>query len=721
MAIYRKGVDKEGNTIIFVKSLDDKGKPVWTKTEHTEIPKTPISQRRAEHHSDRRMRAEEIYQRIIDGRDPYARQRIEIARNMPFGEKLAVVAGRESDKLLAGAGDIKDWINYSTSITDNQRKEAIQSTLDRRDEQKELDRLYREFEENQGAAVFGAMPVYMTTGLGLGPAARSTTSGIIKGATKAKDATKGFLGRNILKGVDKATKQPGWFGQMARRFKKESIDPRVLKAQGNANHLPDIDPWRQGIGKNIASDTLIGGIEGGLHYDMDVLDGMLASGTGSATGSMFRPFVSNAPNFHSKANQDLIQWGESKGMRFLPGAKTGSNAQQMFEAGIRNDTDWTDAVKRFDRNNDIIMNRQAYKAMGIADDQIDEITPAQLKKHRGQLRDQYNALENETIGKLDYKTLTGFKAKADRLAKSSSKFEADTGREMQAQLKKFSDMYYPQTKNLNRRGRQVRQQYSMFDGKQFQDMHTDLKTKMDSAYKKGNYTMYYGLKEMNDELNNGLKRGLKDKGGDALVKKWQDLNEHWAVTDTVIEKGMNPDLSLNLDKLSAHFMSDDATRMLTETGTENFNDLYKMAKLRFLERRLKGSPLTGHNMHGFTNPERSTMWEAMLKTPAARIVPMVPDIYMELYKRGWPASTGLLNMNNTLGKHLWELPHLTRASAQASQIHPALYHGAVDGINFGIDAGKKGYESLMDLKTWMFGDEETPNYVEDYIEGVLAE
>ena len=96
---------------------------------------------------------------VYETRGPAAYERAAEAQDMGFLEKAPIVAGRETDKLLAGTGDNADF--FASLVGDSG---AYKRTTERAKEQSGLDEVYQELSENAGLADIAGMAPYLVSG-----------------------------------------------------------------------------------------------------------------------------------------------------------------------------------------------------------------------------------------------------------------------------------------------------------------------------------------------------------------------------------------------------------------------------------------------------------------------------------------------------------------------------------------------------------------------------
>jgi len=726
MSDYKVAYDKAGKPVIVRKVKGADGQMQWERTTHKTIEEAekegglleaPTKDTTALEKMDPRQRQHYLrnyginkrYQEELAQRGPEAVQRAIEARQTSIPKAAMIHAGRETDKLLAGGGDVVDWLDYLVSGAEGQEA-AMARTNNRAKEQALNDELFREFEENTGGTKIATTLPYLASGFGAGPASAKLSGRLIKGATDtAKYA--GRQGRGLMtRGVEAAAKQRGPVGSAGKRMKKEWTDPLNRWAMRKKAQVKEVDPYRPDALKHVLGDTGLGAVEGALHYNMNPIEGAIASASGSSIGQVWKPAFTRAPDFYSQPERDLIEWGKDRGMKFLPGTERGMHSAHMFEEGLRSEKAWTDLVHEFDRSNDHVVNRTAYEAMGLKGKDV--ISPKDLTDHMASLKKEFQDLEMKTTGRFDKGRIMDMRHKINRLLKSKSPSDIAAGKEADAMYKEMMSM---STLKRDARGRF---KGASFDGANYQDVRRRISNRMEKAYDNKELDAYNMLKEMRTELDDALARGIDADArvqslGQGKIDKpvtsadWKDINERYAMSKLVQQHGMTPTGQIDLDRLSSHLLTTDAERLIQEQGGR-IVPLQKMAKLRHMTRKLPGNANRTASL--IKNPEKVTPFHAFLKTPMAGAAFFNPisKAYLGAYKKGWPVTSGLAGMNIN-DNRLWNFPKINRAVAMGTQVHP-------DVILGGIDLSKTGYDWTKEKLTGVQEDlDEAEKTVKEYL------
>ena len=603
--------------------------------------------------------------------------------------QIDISAGRELDKLFAGAKELGLNLAGMTGLMDEDK--SFKALKELEDEQQYRDRVYKEFEEaSHPLSAIGGMLPYIASGALAGPMIGKVAS---KAISKIADVPAGAIteGKGLFtKGVDTlANLQPTaingplrWFGQRAQ---KELTGPWAARATARAARPEMIDPYLHGRAGELIGNTLLGAAESGLHYNQNMGQGAISSLLGTAMGQAIKPYVSNMPNFREQNPTEigLLDWGNQQGFRYLPGMETGSRRLQNFEAAMRAPSStFSDPIHRIDAANDIVNNRIAARAIGMPDEVIASgkanFTPEVLREHKATLGKAYDELEAGTIAHFRPGDLRALSDHADKVAKDGT-LDASIGKAVKGYYDKIAAAA-PTRDPLTGRIKAA-----TMGGDNYKEIRRALRRDINDAYTASNTAKAEALKPLLTSVDEAVERGVATKGGTATAADWRELNEKQAMTHLVLDHGMTPLGKYEPFRLLNHLRGSDNERMLLENGGR-INDLYKTAKLEYMDKHQAGSDLAGMGVRGIFNSEKPSIVEKLLMTPAAGYVPILPNAALKLYSEGlgplpagWPAKTGLLNMT---GKNLGNPALYTRALQQAEQPWPALYDTAKDGVNY---------------------------------------
>lgn len=604
----------------------------------------------------RRKSANEIYQKM----------KAEV-QGMSYPEKVMIAAGHETDKLLSGAMDTVDTVRGMFGDSDA----AIRRQQSRAAEQAALDQAYAPFKDNAGIMpqiTGGALP-YVLDSVLLGPQFAKGAGKVLNAADKGVRTaarTTGEAGKTI---IQKLAEQPGMAGKLGVRIQEEWVQPIQKIASRLKNQIPEADPFRPGMAKNILGDITLGGVEGLVHYDNSVADGALASGLGSITGQAVKPMLHRLPSFYNDNEKRLIEWGKDRGYKFLPGMESGHRGHQMFEQDLRGSSSWTDVINQIDRNNDFITNRIAFEQLGVPPGQLKDLNPDVLKKHMDNLSSEYENFVKGTKVRIEPEDLIPIKEQVkllETIDTKSAKKVAATANDYLNKLEELRRTQLPSRDPLT-----GRMQKSAFGGEAYQAFRKDVKSEINQAYEKQNTQLAEALTPILKTIDIGIERGAKDFGGEVGAAQWKDLNERWALSNLLMEEGMDDLGMVRGKKLSTHFMSSDPKRYLMETAGPKMNELFKAAKLEQMTRNQASGGLFDEANGLMHNPGKKSTIENLLSSPMAPAASFtgLPQLSMAMYKRGFPTSTGLLGFD---GSPFMNAPMYTRSIGQASQFYPSV-------------------------------------------------
>lgn len=615
------------------------------------------------------VRANTAYlQRVFKEKGPEAFERAYEAQNMPFFDLAMLSAGREVDKLWAGTKDIGNFLSYVAGDDS-----ALDRSVALSAEQKENDRLYEQVGENEGFGAVGSALPYMITGAFAGPVAQKVTGyGIKKVAEKTAQGVTAARG-GVSGAIESAATKPGLVGSVARKAKREYMDDINRQAMRKSKQFKQEDPYRKDMLRDILAGGALGTVEGGMHYDNNPIEGAMGGILGTSFGKMVESPFRRSPDFWSENERRLVEWAKDKGMKATPGMETGSQRLQTFEKGMRNDSQTIDYFNKFDQNNQKVFNREVANAIGMDNPTGTSFNPAELKAHKDSLSAQYDELADGTTGvfhKQDYRNLL------DTLDQLKQNKSPDSQKAYNV-VKSYVDQINAVSR-VTRHPRTGKFQKSNFDGRDYQRLARSIKTEADSAHSRGDFTTRDALKRLKEQMDKGIESGM----GDATAQEWKDLDRKFALTQMVIDYGVNPLGDVDLHKLTNHLMATDATRTLTEQGGKGIEDLQRLAKVDYMMRNQAGS---GLSTSGFANPKTQTMMQSLLQLPIAGRTKLLPAAYMAMYIRGIPSVRGLGGIipgfKGAVGSGAITIPSTIRALDMGTNYHAGAIQGLSDSIN----------------------------------------
>jgi hypothetical protein len=642
---YRYQTDRDGNVYIERYGVDrDSGEGSWHRQDG-DIPKdrgmsgrkiTPRG-RQAQMRNKRqaKQRAVELHTR-----GEASKLRAQEASEMPWGQAALIHGGREVDKLMAGTAELGDFIsNVATGS-----EEALHRSAARAQEQEEKDRLFKEFDEDSpvGSGLVGASLPYLTTNIAAGPSvvrkAGQMYSGLKKKVGEGAKVAGGAVGREIKRQA--ARPATGRMGRVRQQLAKELesgvVDPATkigarLKAQP-----PIEDFFRKGMVPELGGSTALGALEGGLHYSDTMPTGAMSSVFGTAGGRAISPYLAKGPDYNNPAEREALEWWKDEGYRADPGMDTGRPELQTLHSNLRTDKKYSEAINQVDRANDKVVTDVAGRAAGITPEQMEGLTPDRLSAHMRSLKSEYESLEKASVGKVTREDFA-------QLSQGLADLSQDLTKQQQKKLGEVQEEVF-NLKQLQGRNEKGQWTPATFDGAEYQKQRSRLQVLKDDAYNSkspGSNTLAQAYEQMIRSLDDGMARGVADYGGEASARMWRDLNERYAMSKTLMDKGMDPLGGIDTKKLSSHLMSKDAERTLTGRGG-NIREFQQIARLNELKKRQRGGGLGRENVEkdeAFDSAQETSM----MSTPAAGRVPLWRRAKLAAYMKGYPGKTGYLN------------------------------------------------------------------------------
>jgi hypothetical protein len=603
----------------------------------------------------------------------YAEQKQRV-QDMSLVEKLGTAAKNEMSQLYAGAqdvGDIGQGMIGNLIGNEDMWDEAVSRMRDREYEQEAAAEGRKAFEEVVPWYVRGAggMLPYIADSALLGPK-------FVRGASKGLDlitdalrsgATKVGEGGKTL--VQLAAELPGIAGKPGQYVQREITQPIAREVARFKKQVPMVNPWLKGVPSSILGNTALGALESGLHYNQDMEEGALASAIGATSGELLKPMFHRMPSFYNETEKALVDWAKQQGYRLMPGMETGHRGMQMFENQLRGAESWTDLVNQLDRGNEYITNRLVYDQLGFPKSELGklkEVSPEALRVHMDSLGKEYEDMLAKTKVRIEPSDLDTLKQSVSTLDPGikEDKKVIDTVSQYINSIDKFRANQLPVRDPMT-----GKMQKGTGDPRAFQQLRSSIKSALDQAYDQKNSLMAQNLEPLLKTLDNGVTRGAIDFGGEAAAAQWKDLNERWALSNLIMEEGMNARNMVDLDKLGKHFMSDNPKRYLMENAGPRMSELYKATKFNEIAKNTASGGLFNESGEFLKNPQAKSTFQRFVGTSPAAWVPGLRSAYMDLYARGYPAQWGLLGFS---GKGLAKLPIYTRSYQQATQMYPKI-------------------------------------------------
>jgi len=629
---------------------------------------------------------------LLDTKAPYIHP-VDFWKNNPQ-TKFMINAGRETDQLGYGVKNIGLFLKSVFGSSKQQDAALLEkNAMDVREA--DTDKVYQEMRENQGWGSLGATLPYLGTGAVTGPLSRYIAEQGLKVAGEVVAAPVRATTGRLARGVLQASEATGPIASrtvapIARKIRTDFLDESLRLGQAQARQIPMPSRYRINIAKDIGGGGITGGFEGALHRENDPITGAIAGLTGVSGGKFLElPFL-RAPVFWNEEQKRLADYFESLGGKLTPAGITGSEGMQRFEHGARNAPTVTDVFADIDRHNQKIFNREASAAVGMSNPLGESINPTVLRPHLEALSKDYQSLIPQITGELDIPSVLAI-GNASRNLRGLRSTEGERAyKDVQAYMEQIAAMVRPQ------RAQGGRATGASFDGADYQRIRRTLKAEIDGAYAKGERLRGDSLAPLLRQLDEGVDRGALMYGGTATSEQLRILNERNALSELLMDKGLDINGNFDIDKLGSHFINNDARRYLTESGNPAINRLQMLVKSGHMLENQPGSALgTG----GIRNKPSRGIIGAMVQLPVIRYgMGPLESIATKAYLSGYPSVKGLAGVlprkvwGGVRGNRAFSIPQITRAQEQANKYKTDLITG---GVNFSMNPAKSTKE-LMD-------------------------
>ncbi len=637
-------------------------------------------------------------------------ERVRDVKRMSIPEAALIGAGDELNSLYEGTKNIGDFGLYALSNAATLGMAPYDSALDRMVERKhETDirnQTMQEFNDNTSGSQLSRMIPYMVTGRSLEPAARATVGralgytgevvkdvakkggGLIRGAVR--NAASNPVQKYNIPYLPSPVTNPLSAGRkrLASEIDEAIITPFENTVQTIAKRPKISDPFREGRLKEIGNSAAVGAAEGTMNINEDPFTGAGSSIMGTTMGLIYSPYLSKMPNKNSPEINAIINDAMlNDGYRATPGMRSGQPVLQSKEQGMRSNDKFSLYMKGIDEANDKVFAKKARQAMGMTETGEQGISPSRLNEHLDDLKSVYSDLESRSVGNIDKQQMKDFRSKYTGMVKKDQA---------------IVDHYYDLISNLKHtqnRGAGGKFTGATFNGSDYQDLRSKLKTAKDTASAQNEFERSNALRDLIGILDNGMERGIKHHGDPELVSKWKKANEQYALTQLVIQNGMNPDGSINAQSLGNYLMNTDADRLLRGKGGE-VKQLHDLAKITYVDRIQPGK---GLDKESFTAPDTDKKSFDLLSTPAAAMMPIRTKMMADIYMSGKPSLSGLAGMSRD--NNYWNASKLFRAAEQANDPH-------MDALSWISETGSSGLDWLDEKRKML--NQQRNNFVEKY-------
>ncbi len=535
--------DENGKSRWFVKAPDGKPIEISAGARGMSIPKGN-NNNAVEISNDRSAYAAADRERELQMRGEASRQRAEEAKNTPWHKQAILAAGDETKSLLSGirnfaASDIGDIVKMAAGniILPGQGDRFIRSAEAREKDAIDLEsynknrniekEMFREMREETGLPSIARILPYL--------------------ATSALEApiTAGY--RTGLKAITDITRKN---------------KPISINATGRPTILPEY-----------AGAATLGSIEGSLHDEETAGQGVLSSILGKFGGRQIGNYLEKAPNENSKFDNDLVSRWRKKGYNASPGMRTGNQKEQRNDSVQQSDPRFSGWYDERDRVNDAVLLKEIKNSAGFGKDGIGELntlSPGRINSHIDSLKKEYGLLEANTKGKIPSSEFINIRNLIDRLP------DQDINR-IRKDFVRFTGSNRDESGKLKISDR-------FFDGSGYQNELRRLKDAKARAVAEVNKPLADVYDSMMLSLASGLEGGMKKH----QVERWRDLNERWAMSKLIIDKGLDSTNKIDTRKLLDNISRSDSERLVTGKGgrIRGFHDVVRMKELESQQKTL---------------------------------------------------------------------------------------------------------------------------------------
>lgn len=567
-------------------------------------------------------------QNAID--NPQARANYELGKKATGGEAFGVSAANEIAALgkgVANHGDkyLPDWLSNALHGNDGTPEERMaQRAKDMAAQNATQEGLNL---AHPLASMTGQAVPYVLTDIVGTPA----ISGAVSIGTRAVSplAKAGLRGAELMEKAAAKSASP-----LTQQMGKVVAEPIVTAGKNFMNRAP-LDPEYAKAMAAVARAPVLGAAEGGANYNSTAAQGALNSLGGQIMGTAGGASKLGRANVMlSDSEKAALKSAQREGYRASPGMRTGNVSQQKFEAGLRSEPGFDLYMQNLDQANNAAKARIAGKAMGLDNMDARDFSPEVLGKHMNDLKTQYTALENSTTGKMGMGKVREAGAILKDLQPTANRNTSPQDRARFQTVKSIFDQFKSEIASP-RRGSGGRFEGYEFNGSQYQTIRQRVQDEAGQAYRNGDNRLGDSLTKMKNVLDSSLTSGM-DK---ATASQWKDLNERYAMTNTVMNHGMDALGGIDASKLGSYLLSDnEARRTLTSQGGR-IKHLQDIAKITQMEARQGGTP--GWNGTGIEGSSaKSRMMSRIMRMPLTSTIAPTKRAGMSLYMSGYPSVTG---------------------------------------------------------------------------------
>lgn len=587
-----------------------------------------------------------IVQNAID--NPKARANYELGKKASGTEAFGVSAINELSALGKGIANLGD--KYLPSWMSN-AIHGNEGTPESRMAQRASD-MAEQNASQEGLSLAHPLPAMLGQGI---PYMLTEAVGapVIGGAAKVGVravtplAKAGLRGAELVEGAAARSASP-----LVQQLGKITAEPIVTAGKHFATS-PVMDKEYSNAIKSIARAPILGAAEGGANYNSTASQGAFNSLGGQLLGLTSASKLGRPAVLLSDSEKTALKNAVREGYTATPGMRTGNVGQQKFEAGLRSEPGFDLYMQNLDAANNTAKAKMAGKAMGLDNVDSRDFSPEVLGQHMDNLKAQYTALENNTTGKMGMGKIREAGSILKDLQPTANANTSPLDKSRYQTVKSIFDQFKAEIASP-RRGANGQFQGYEFDGSQYQTIRQRIQDEAGQAYRNGDNRLGDSLTKMKRILDDSLSSGMNK----ATASQWKDLNERYAMTQTVMNHGMDALGGIDANKLGAYLLSDnEARRTLTSQGNR-IKHLQDIAKITEMEARQGGTPgWNGTGIEGIS--AKSGMLQRIVRMPIASTVMPTKRAGMALYMSGYPAVTGYTMLPKPA------IASMTRAESQA--------------------------------------------------------
>lgn len=566
-----------------------------------------------------------------------------LAMEAPPIVSAMVSAGSEVNALGAGIADLMDKylpapvsnLLSAGDMTPEQRMANRKKDMADANERQEMMDIAHPIASKLGKGV-----PYVATDFLLSPAARVANKAIK------------FPMNQAMKGLSKA----GDFAE-ARIKPTNILSPAVREintyAKGQLNQ-PTLSVLRDQAAEDfLIGAPLKGAIEGAANYNDTASQGALASTIGHGMSFAGARQLGATENVLSKSERDAVERARRFGYRATPGMITGNSKLQTMEQGMRSEPVFRDFFKERDIANQTAVANAAADSMGLERKaSAADFNRQELQDHLNNLSAGYKDLENRTTSIYGINEVQEVGSILKRMQPTAHKKTSDLDSHRYKVLKSVAEEI--RSKMLPLPTGTKFQSYQ-FKGADYQDLRSIIQDEITQAYGNSDRTLARELKKMQTVLDKTLVKGM-DR---ASVREWKDMNEKYAMTNMVINKGMDPLGGIDAGKLTNHLMSDDEAKRTLMGQGGRVKNLQDIVTTRQLEKRQFGEVNWSGSGIESQAPDKPRTLAGRILTLPGYLTPKAADRFMfDTYMRGWPARTGVTGLTPRM------ISRITRSTEQ---------------------------------------------------------